>query len=484
MSDAFEFARRSATAVTHRHEPASLTLTLADLLTADGHTISAKFTTSLRLIDRRADVQLFDEQLLGARQAVTLDDVRQFLLGPLKTSLETFAAQHDAATCLRQTTTIETLLLQRCNALGFACGLDFFPPVELQLASESLRASQLKDQLNRQQLEEIDRANRLSAKLKETGTADRLPVAEQMALLPLVMQRAMETAVNVCVAAGDRLICLDPNHLSMQVTPVPPEIGLLRCVRLLWIDGVLRTVVGGQRGLWLPAIESANAVTLKQAAASARGINSVAWLASTRQLIGAHGELGLIAWPIDRTDAPRIITAPPEPRWLTTIDERLVFASAGDLCVCDGQQTRVAIAGAARIATILLFEHDLWLVREDGTIDTIDRGALTNKGTRRVATAIQAASAITEAGLRVAAIAGVNGEVECVTATGDVLARFPKSLGAIRMLAVAGGHIVGVSSDRSTLLIWNAGRPQTEPRSLNILARFGHRIADIAANID
>lgn len=483
MSVLFEFARRQGTTVLHRHEPASLSLTLNGLHTADHHTLGATFQSTVRLVERRADVLLFDEQLLGAKETVTLDDVRQLVLNPLRSTLETFAAQHDAAACLRQQATIETLLLQRCNAIGFGCGLEFSPPVELQLSSESLRASQLNAQVARERAEALDHAAQLAARLQQAGPAHGLPASEQAALLPLIMQQAAVTLVDVFVAAGDRLLCFDPATLTLESVTVPASIGLLRSVRRLRIDDTLRTAVGGQRGVWIAPTNDFAEAAYTQPAALARGMNSIAWQPASRELYASHGEVGLIAWSIDQPKAPRIIQTPPDARWVTTLDERLIFASGADLYACDGLHARLCERGTSSIVGLLPFEHEVWVVRDDGSVDTIDRGTLTRTGARRFSRAIEAAAAVTNAGLRAAVIAGDDGDLECVAAGGQVLARYPAALGAIRMLTLAAGRIVGVSNDRASLVVWDASNPAAEPKSINVLARTGHRIADLTAGL-
>ncbi|HEY0009797.1 MAG TPA: SPFH domain-containing protein, partial [Tepidisphaeraceae bacterium] len=153
-----ELARRTPDRVIYSHGPRTVSITLGPTITRDGHQLSLQCALTTHLVERDADLVLFNEQLLQDRSVVTLDSVRQHLAGPLATSLAEFAQQHDAATCLAQRATVSQLILKRANDIGFACGLEFLPPLEVQLRCPTLEAQQAAEQVARQQSSEAQHA--------------------------------------------------------------------------------------------------------------------------------------------------------------------------------------------------------------------------------------------------------------------------------------------------------------------------------------
>jgi hypothetical protein len=479
-----ELARRTQTGAAYRHEPLRLTLVVGPVVARDGHSVSANVSLSLRLVDREADLELFREQLLTS-DTVTIDSVRQRLTPPLATSFREFAQQHDASQCLGQRSTIAQLLFQRANEIGFACGLEFLPPVEADVHCPSLDAERAAEQLARQQAGRLGQAAEVLERLRSLGGAAQLRPDEQATLLELLLRNQKPCTARI--VAGANLLACDPATGSTVKIELPSDIGPLRSVRHFAQGGVSRTLVGGQRGVAVlfdragdsaPQNGDQSAVYLTQTA-NERGFNSVAIDAGSRTIIAAHGELGLVRWNVDDAQALAPVAVEGAPRFLTPIDERMLFAVGSDLMVVDAGAARVTLRGNAPILGVLNFSDCIVVVRDDGTVEQLDRGTLQVRHRFDRSTKLTAAAAMEVEGLQALLLAGESGPVECVSLAGQPLLELHSPHRGLRMLAVCGGQVAAVSADRQHLVIWDGWKPDAPARSVNIVARAGHRAADI-----
>ncbi|HEX8322921.1 MAG TPA: SPFH domain-containing protein [Tepidisphaeraceae bacterium] len=468
------FAQRRDGRVVARPEPTTLKFTLPDLRTADGHAVTAYVTATARLVDRPADVQLFTEHFLHGRDDATADDLKQHFASPLAASAREFVARHDADACLRQQTTLETLLLQRCEAIAFGCGLEFLKPLTVVLDSETLRADQQRRTARKRQLDDAEHAVKLSETLASVDASTRLPIAEQAALLPTLLAALPRT--RVVLTAGPNVVTIDPDD-TLNVIPAPAAVGPLRSIRSLG-DG--RYAVGGTNGV--AVLDGAFAVSelFTGGSTSSRGFNAVAWLNTKDELAATHGEFGLVVWSTDRKNTPRTLPTSAAARLLMPLDDRLIFAAGGSVQVYDGRtvETIDGSDGASIIAFARL--HDgVAVFRADGRVQTLDRATLQRISQTQLTPDAVAAIGLPLRGMQAAVIASGRGGFDCLSLDGSPLARAPGP--PLRMLAMAGGCPVAVTADRTGVKIWDV-LTQPEPRTINVLARTGHHVTDLIAD--
>lgn len=446
-----------------------LTLTLARLRTADGHDLTAYVTATARLVDRPADVLLFAEQFLTGRDAATAADLQTHFTAPLAAVAAEFAAGHDAETCLRNAGELSALLLKRAEAAGFGCGLTFVGPVHVTLDSETLRADRQKRDARRRQLDDADHAAQLSSKLPEAGHAARLSVSDQAALLPSLLASLPRT--RIVLTAGPNVLSIEPDG-EMKIHPMPMAVGPLRSVRVLG-DG--HYGVGGTGGVAVVATEFGAQDVYTCGSALGRGFNAVASLKSADQIVATHGEFGLAVWTAAEPATPRVFPAPAA-RLLTPIGDRLLFACAGVMSVYDGHTTESVGDDGAMIVAIAAYAGRVIVVRQDGTLQSLAADTWRPIGTSKVYGTVYAAAALDVGGLRGVLIAGSRGGIDCVAPDATPLGRFDGD--ELRMVALAGGRPVGVTHDRTRVLIWDDAMPTT----INILARTGHHVTDIVVD--
>ena len=479
--------RRDGRVIVHA-DTVPLAFTLPALRSRDGHDLTAYVRTAVRVLRTPADEQLFAECLLAGRDAVTANDVQRHLTGPLAGEAAAFVNAQDAAAAIEHADALRIRLSRRLEAAGFACGLAPAGPAEVTLDSDTLRDDRRQDAARRRQLDAADHAARLAEKLAAAGPAHRLAASDQAALLPALLASA--PAGRVLLAAGANVVVIEADD-TIRIVALPDAVGPLRCVRDLG-DG--RVAVGGANGVALLDQGLAVERLLPAGGASGRGFNAVALLGGN-SVVATHGELGLVVWdnaagPADNDAAkaapPRVLATPGPARGVLRLDrDRVVLAAGNTVCTCDGQTvTPVFTGGGTATALLPVDDAAIALHCSDGSLTLLDTATLlpfsaAGTGGLLTDTPTSAATGVTGGGLRALLVADARG-VRCLTLAGEPLGRLPLP-GGCRMLAAAGGRIVGVGPDRATVHVWDAAAPDTPAKSIHILARTGHHITDIAA---
>ncbi len=498
---ATELARRTDDSSVFRHDAVRLSLVIGPLVSKDGHELTVRGELSVRLVERDADIELFKEQLLATDASVTVDTIRQRLLPALETTLRTFAAQHDAEAAIGQRAMVSHLTLERANEFGFACGLEFIPPADVSIACPSLDAKRAAERVQRDQIDHLDRAAQVLQHTRSLGTTDGLRPDEQATLLQLLLRAT--PAQKSLIAAGANLIELNPATGETRVLETPKEIGPLRCVGH---SGQL--LVGGQhgvaissplpcnhgRGLGWGSSSSANVQALPPTLAceysgegavflhgqsTERGINSVAIDSVSGTIVAAHSEFGLLRWSIeDRQPLPSLPTDAPA-RFLAAIDERILFAAGDRVMLLAGDAVQPVHQADGQILAIEVSVDSVWIVRENGVVERLSRSDLSVRGSFRRSTRLQAAALIEVQGMTAIALAGESGPVDIVSTSGAPMLELHSPQMGLRMLCACGPQVVGISADRQTAVIWEIDKPANPARSVNLVARHGHRAVDI-----
>ena len=449
--------------------PAVLNLSLSNLPTADGHEITLYVTAKLALVDRPADRQLFCEQFLAGNDVISIDAVRAYFVTPLTQAATAFVAQHDAEHCQRQQSTLDTLMRQRIDAIAFGCGLELAAPLTVVIDSPSLSRDRLTKEARRRQLDELDHAAELSAKLASVGPVTQLPLSEQARLLPAMLAAVRPAAL--WLAAGPNVVVISPEGtLTVQAAPV--GVGPLRCVRDL---GNGRRALGGTTGV---AVVDENWKLIKLypgGDGSGRGFSSVVDIGET--LLATHGGIGLASWTIESPQSPQLIAAPGTPRLLTRSGGNVLLAIDGAVYQLNGGDLRVIHEAAATVVAIVALGPLTAIVRQDGELTKLDAESLRITADSHPGGTVQAAAGLRVEGLKALLLADDRGGITCVSPEGLQLTRLVSKSPA-RMITQAGNRIACVSADRGSVLLLNPSS-DSDPQMINVLARTGHSITDI-----
>lgn len=449
-----------------RHDPVGMSLSLAPVTARDGHDLVLDIRLSVRVVERDADLELFKEQFLISEPVVTLETVRNRVLGGLHRTVQTFASAHDAEALIHQHSMVTQLLLQRANEIGFGWGIEFLPPVEVVMRSPTLESRRAIQRLDQEKNERLRLAIEGLEQARKIGRFDALPAEHQATLLELFVKNLHPRSL--LIAAGPNLIQLDPRTgetTSRQIEGIGPVRSISRHDNQIYI--------GGQNGVWTPdriyPFESD----------SPRGINSVAANRHGQMLIAAHSERGLLRWNMQTGETLSTVTNVASPRFLLGLDERVLLASENRVLCLDGNQIRTVRDCGQPILRLHQTIDSVWVVCRRGRIERLNRSDLTlhSEWDR---SEILSASDVTEIeGLTVLAVASETGPVDLLSSSGAPLLELTGRFQSLRLLCACGRYMTGLSADRQTVVVWDLTRPQEPVRSLNLVARHGHRATDL-----
>src|SRR5580692_5493204 len=135
--------------------------TFDDLVTADGHRLTAAFSAALRAVPEPAERALFEETFRTPADRVAENVLIAHFASALTTAATALALQQQSEIALSddfRNRWIETLR-SAGNTIAFACGVELLPPLTIELNSPTLK---------RQRLEQMQRA------ISQRQTADRV----------------------------------------------------------------------------------------------------------------------------------------------------------------------------------------------------------------------------------------------------------------------------------------------------------------------
>jgi len=465
-------ADRSVSPPRYSHLPHALSITLPDLVAADGHRVSVAVSCTARLLERLADVAVFNERFGGSE--VGLDDVRRYLAEQLQPDVSRYVADRSAEASIDGTAELQAATMERLNAIGFGCGLEFLPPIVVKATSDSLAADRLAAAAARRQTAALDRAADLRKRLAD-GAAGFVGVTDIAELLPTLLQTEPRTATHFFLAAGPNCIDVAASPPEAVAMPAAASIGHLRSCRPVTVDGESMLALGGQRGVALQALGSeAPAATFTIAGlTSPRGFNAIGLSPAQRQLVATHSELGIVRWTLG-SDAPPAATPLPGARLLLPLDDRQVLASGGELIVA-GPSPKTIHSDAAPVVALVDLDETIAIVRAGGEVMRVDRTTLEPVSTFNHSTPLRCAALLRVAGLRLLLLGTETGVIDVVTFVGQTIEHLRPRAG-VSLLASAGPTIAALSADRAALELFDGLRPAA---TINLVARFGHRATDL-----
>ena len=213
---------------------------------------------------------------------------------------------------------------------------------------------------------------------------------------------------------------------------------------------------------------------------------------------GCHGEAGLVSWQIDNPGEPETripipTDLPPahsssgstrsrhvSPRNLQPIDDDYaIYSLGGALKILYGQHpVDLPTASSSEVIAILPEATRLLIVRQDGSIDLLDRGTRQITATVRGAGKTCAATALPWLGTVRLLLASDDGPIDCVGLDDSQVSRYTSRHNDIRVLIACPDQIAAMSADRQRLIVWRSweSTPATE---IHVTAAVRHRLADI-----
>ena len=487
-----ELAKRDADAkLIVRPDARPMEIILAALPTADAHTLNVTFTANVCAVNRSADVQLLAEQfaeaLAPAWGTVCVHDVARHLLGPLSESMTAFCRQHDVAACLRQSSTITTLLLARANEIGFACGLIFDAPAYVALHSSTLAADEVRAQLHRREVDDAKRAAERFEALQSLPV-ERWPTNDRARLIADAFAGA--APAEAYVVAGPTLARIDFSTMKLArvtLTHAQP----FRSVNVLSDQ---RLALGYTNGVYVydPRTHATNDFTLP--GKSSRGVNSAA-LAPDGSLVFTHGELGVMR---HNTHAHAVLAHVADARNVTVVGHHVLLSIGPNVFAVEGSTLRPVASGSVSpvanalarahntIVAILQLTGRCVVVRDNGRVQFFDAQTLHEIHSMALGRSVRCVAAVTHARIDALLIGGESNEVQIVSQAGQTLWKYTLPEAPV-MLATAGRYVVAVGASRERVYVVDVARSASSDVdasrviTLHAVAALGHRVTDVAS---
>jgi hypothetical protein len=521
-----ELARRQEGRVELRSRPMRVEWALKELFTADGHELRAGFTCSARALPDATERRMLEEVLMGARYAVSDEDLAKHFEPRLHAAAAKAAQKHSVAEWLGEGASGEMTeaLRMAAVAVAFDCGVEVMPPFRLDLASPSFQQQQMRarqhalaEQQTAEQVEHVQRAAGLLKQFAEirAQTPELSPgrVLEQISagdrgavLQTLLLASAREEkAGDLWAVAGPYLVKIDRSGGAAQprLFPLPPELGPLRSVQRATIEGKRSLLVGARSGFLKVDPENPGEAQLfkdSPPTESALGFNRVVYRGDRLGYAASHGAAGIVCWMGDKPDAPTSRIRPEQlglrgevdssasessqlvgPRNIEILnDVSMIFSAGGKLFAMEGVNADLLVTpSTAEIIAIVPEERRVIVVHEDGTICAVDRT------TRRVTCMVKRSTRLRSAGslpwlgsVRLL-LAEDQGPVECVGLDDPLVTQYQSQHGSLRAVAGSAETVAGISSDRQRLLLWNSWDGTQPVAEIYLTGVTRHRVADV-----
>jgi len=522
-----ELARRQDGRVELRPRPLRIRWNLSDLTASDGHELRAVFTCSVRALADATERRMLEEVLLGARYALSDEDVSRHFEGTIRSAAGKAAGKHAASDWLANNSAAEMVeaIRSAAAAVAFDCGIELLPPFNLDLQSptyqqQQLRANQqaLAEKQAAEQIEHVHRAGELLKQFQSIRDAtpelspgrllEQISPADRGAVLQtlLLASAKRQGADQLRAVAGPYLVNINPADAAPipRLNPLPPSLGPLRSVQPADVDGKRTLLVGARNGFLAvdPAKPAEARLFTDEPNASLLGFNRVIFWSDRQGFVASHGDAGIVRWEVDRPDSPastlrleRLGLRPPVaptgsdaasasgggPRNLAALDENsLVFSVAGRLYVTNLQDVEtVPTLSSAEIIAILPDDRGLILVHEDGTICALTRGSRELTCLLRRSNRVRSAGSLPWLGSSRLLLADDQGPIECLGFDDQLVTQYQSPHRGLRAVTGSTDVVAAISSDRQRLILWrtwNGRQPLTE---IYLTGLTRHRIADV-----
>jgi len=493
-----------------RPAPLRVRWELADLVSSDGHRLRCAFGCGVRAVDRPADRRMLEEALLDGRDAVTAEAVFAHFTPALRAAADRAIAARPGEGWLDAAAGRELgdVIKRAGDAVAFACGVELLAPVDVDLHSPTLERQRL-ETMERQlaerraagQVEHFQRAASLLREFEQLRQAaptlsagrllERVNAADRGSMLEALLMASGErdAAARVYAVAGNHLVTIDPpgGASAMKTIELPADVGPFRSVRPDAVsDPPRRLLIGARTGFVLVHNGAdAGAVYRDDATTSPLGFNAIVRWSDSAGYVGTHGEAGVVWWDVDGTASPRARFPIAGPRNLTRLDATTLAFSAGPELYVMGTETPPqphALAGGGSAASIVGIEQsDRWLyvVREDGTVQVLDRITRELARSEKRCGRVTAVAALPWLGDVRLLLATDDGPVCCIGGDDPLVTQYVSPHRGLKAIAAGGGHVAGVTGDRQRIVLWHAWDGRKPAAEIHVGAATRHRVADV-----
>jgi hypothetical protein len=508
-----ELARRSTGdgGLVLRAAPLRLRWELEDLVAGDGHRLRCTFACGVRAVDRPADRRMLEEALLDGRDAVTADVVVAHFAPALRAAATRVAADRAGEAWLADGAdrTLADALKQAGDALAFASGVELLAPVEVELHSPTLERQKL-EAMERQlaerraagQVEHVQRATALLREFEQLRQAapslsagrilERISPTDRGSMLEALLMASGDDGATakappvLFAVAGPHLVRVDPQHEPprVELIELPQDLGPFRSARVADAGAERRLVLGARSGLMIvdPASpRSSPKLYRDDSLTSPLGFNRAVYWGNAGGICGTHGDAGVVRWDVGEPSSPRARHLLTSARNLCKVDASTLAFSVGSqlyLLPADGEPAAHPMPGAGSIMGVELSDRALHVVRDDGTVHTLDRTTRELLRTDRRCGRVSAVASLPWLGDVRLLLATEDGPVCCVGADDPVVTQYVSPHRGLKVVAAGGGYVAGVSGDRQRLVLWHAWDGRRPIAEVHVGAQARHRVAD------
>jgi hypothetical protein len=454
--------------------------TFDDLVTADGHRLTAAFGAALRAIPEPAERALFEETFRTPADRVAEDALIAHFASALTTAATALALGQQSEIALSgdfRNRWIETLR-SAGNAIAFACGVELLPPLTIELSSPTLKRQRL-EQMQRavsqrqtaDRVEDFQRTTELlkqwdalrstSPSIKPGQLLQQLNPANRGSMLEMLLMTSAGQRSQLWSVAGPNLAQIDFKNEAGQpkLIELPTTAGPLRSVQVI-NDKVL---VGARNGVFIvdPANSNQTELYLDPELISDYGFSDVTFCFN-----------GIWATHRDGGIGAKFIVAGQD-RLLCAVADRLVGLTP------TGPATTL-LKLPSPIAAILRTDDRIILAIEDGTVAVYDEQNLEKISDTRPVGRIAGATLQPWLSSARLLLTTPDGPIYSIGLDDQLVTQYTGPQLGNRAVAASAAIVAAMSPDRQRIIFWNAWdgrRPAGEIHLANI-AR--HRIADIA----
>lgn len=315
-----------------RPHPLRMRWSFDDFVSADGHAVRATFSCSAQALPDPTERRMLQEVLLLWRSSVTDETVVEHFTPALRAAGKNVAADRSVQQLLSSDGrgALADAFRAAAKPVAFACGVDLFPPFQVEAESDTLQRERLSamqraaaeqhaegqaKHLRRslelfRQFEEIRKsAPELSAGnvLTQVGPADQTSLLQTLLLTGAAHERERDPC-SLWLVAGSSLGRVEyaDDKAGLELFPLPQTLGPLRSVRPAVVDGSRALLVGAQRGFFaVPRGDPARAVAyVDPELDSPLGFSRVEYWAGPDRFVACHGDGGIVQWSRGNPDQP------------------------------------------------------------------------------------------------------------------------------------------------------------------------------------
>lgn len=509
-----------------RTTPIDVSQSVEGLLSADRFACRADIRLLVTLHPDRSELTSFARTILGSRRVAKAETLTAYLQPGIQAALAQFAAARDASQLIDGALNDESAANLR-NALAgpcFTAGLTIDAAPRVSFTSPALaQARQVESENSRRRAEHAAAGELLAArrqtqsqhvahvssmldKLRDmTAATPDVPFADLIRTFSEQQRGDVYQALFagdasaartqwIVTATADEILFFDavsPDRPARRLRVAGPP-GPARSVQTSLADGAPALLIGAARGLYRFPVDRSEPdliLTVPDAPAVRGGFNAAVQVGS--RIFASHSELGICAWDVSASAAPRRLFAA-----LTAgakavreikaqhqdvyccLDNRVIQWNAGDT---SENPHRIYTGSANTLTSICPAYSGLYAGTSEGEVlhwpvGAYARPVCLHRGSARPVESLWLLSA---QGVDRLFYTDTTLHVHCRVLGDNFLCRYEAGGQTIRRVEVAGDRLVGVSDTRDRLFVWPTGDPSGPAQVIPIHRLAGQSVQDV-----